>query len=434
MNLKKLIAIFCSSLLLVGCSNNMEDKNHGLDKDNPITVTIGTLEDTSLQTMIDDFNTTIGNDRGINIQYKPVTSIDELSSMDMVSTDYDTIYTLCSNGNVAELSNYFSAMDLGSTYFETAIEDVSLSGLRAIPTKLDVNVLVLNKTEWESFSITNGLDSSSLNTWDSIVSVAETYQNSTNGQPFLSISSSYDVALEMAYQLSNPMTITSSDGAVINVQSDTMQTIWNDISVSQIKGLFVSGGYENIENNTTIASYCPLSEIPKDDDILILQAPIVNNDVAPYYKLNTTAIAINSTDDTKIYVGVQFIKWLTSINMNSEYSLNDGCIPTNKNFKESSNDSLISAYNINEDGESIIMNLLSNERLFKVSPFDNITTLKTTLETKINQTSVHDTIVKRIQGGVLESKAYEGILDSSSFKTWYDDLCEQLKITFETQQ
>jgi len=435
MNLKKIVSIVLCSIMLVGCSQDMQDRKYGLDKDNPINVTVGTLEDTSLKNVIDDFNSTVGIDRGIVIEYKEVSSTDELSSMDIVSTDYDTIYSLCANNSIAELSSYFSALDLGNTYLDTSIEDISFSGLKAIPTKLDVNILALNKSEWESFASANALDTSSIETWDGILSVAETYYNSNDGKPFLSIYSGYDIALEISYQDANPLVTTSSNGASINLSKDVMQNVWNKVTAPQIKGYFIYGGYENLESDTTVASYCKLSQVTANDDVLILQAPYDNNST---YKLDITAMAINSTDDAKIYASVEFIKWLTSTDINYKYAINSGCIPANKdcqdvsNLKDYLNSDDISS-NVNTTAEILAVELIENKNVFRISPFDNISILETTLNTRINQTETHNTVTKRIQGGVLESKAYDGLLDSSSFKTWYDDICNQLRTTFGEQ-
>ena len=374
MNFKKIVSIALCSLMLVGCSQDVQDKKYGLDKNNPVSLTVGTLQDTSLENLIDDFNSTIGKDRGIVIQYTEVSSNDELSSMDMV----------------------------------------------------------LNKSEWESFSSANNLDTSMLSTWDGVLSVAETYYNSNDSKPFLSVYSGYDMALEMSYQNSVPIVSTKSDSASINLSSEAMQNIWDKIATPQIKGYFVYGGLDTVQDNITIASYCKLSELSNNDDILVLQAPFDNT---PTYKLNTTAMAINSTDDTKVYAGVEFIKWITSTDINYKYALNDACIPANKECQKTSNmkDYLYNenvSSSINASAELLAVDLLQDTSIFKVSPFDNISTLQTTLDSKINQSGVHDTLIKRIKGGVLETKAYEGILDSSSFKTWYDDICTQLRTTF----
>lgn len=428
MNLKKIVAVTLMGILLTGCSETSEDKKHGLDKENPITITMGTLEDDSLETMIDDFNSSIGADKGINIVYTPVSTIEEFSNTDMVSADYDTIYSLCTTNEIAELSNYFSAMDLGSTFFESSIETISLSGLRAIPISLDVNLLVVNLSEWESFANTNGLDTSSFNTWEGINLVAESYYNST-GKPFISVSSGYDVTSEMANQGYAPLVQTSKSGASINVQSDTLRNVWNYIVEPQIKGYMTMGGYQTIEDGTTIATYCPLSEIPNstESELLIFKAPSIDESISSYI-LDTTAIAVNSSSDTTIYACVQFIDYIINESCNYEYATSKRCIPANKNSNLD-----IDSNTINNSGENIAFDLISNGKVFKVSPFDNVSTLKTALENKINQASVHDTIVKRINGGILKNKAYEGILDVNSFKYWYDDICDQLKITFSQQ-
>jgi hypothetical protein len=88
--------------------------------------------------------------------------------------------------------------------------------------------------------------------------------------------------------------------------------------------------------------------------------------------------------------------------------------------------------NTNSNAELLALSLIDEGKVFKVSPFDNVSTLETILETRVNQNSSHDIIVKRQQGGILEDKLYEGILDGDSFKTWYDDICDQLKATFSS--
>jgi len=437
MNLKKIAVIILSSVLLTGCNQSIQDKNHGLDEDNPTTITLGTLEDTSLQNMVDTFNSTEGKARGINIELKTVSSVDELSSMDMVSADYNTIYSLCSTNKVSDLSEYFSSTDLGSTYLDTSIESVSLSGLKAIPIKLDINVLVLNQTAWNDFANANGIDTSSLSTWEGLISVADTYYQNSNGSPFLSVSSMYDVVMETSYQISSPIVKTAQSGASINLSADVMQTVWNNICTPQIKGFFTANGFSDVETGNTIASYCPLSDVPNDNNLLVLKAPYTYNGTDSYI-LDTTSIAVTSLDENVAYIGSEFIKWLTFEENNYKYALDSGSIPANKNCLETSNMKRYlydeeTSYNVNATGEMLALDLISANNCFKISPFDNIDVLKTTIESRTNKVSSHEIAVKRLNSGVLENKIYEGILDDSSFKTWYDDICNQLKTTFNEQ-
>lgn len=438
MNLKKIAVIILSSVLLTGCNQSVQDKNHGLDKDSPTTITLGTLEDTSLQNMVDTFNSTDGKSRGINIQLETVSSVDELSSMDMISADYNTIYSLCSTNKVSDLSKYFSSTDLGNTYLDTSIESISLSGLKAIPIKLDVNVLVLNQTAWNDFANANGIDTSSLYTWEGLISVADTYYKNCDGKPFLSVSSMYDVVMETSYQISSSIVKTAQSGASINLSANVMQTVWNNLCTPQIKGLFTDNGFSDVEAGNTIASYCPLSDVPNDSNLLVLKAPYTYNGTDSYI-LNTTSIAVTSLDENVAYIGSEFIKWLTSEENNYKYALDSGSIPANKNCLEASNMRKYlyneeNSYNVNATGEMLALDLIYSNKCFKVSPFDNIYVLKTTIESRTNKVSSHDIAIKRLNSGVLESRIYDGILDDSSFKSWYDDICNHLRTTFNEQQ
>jgi multiple sugar transport system substrate-binding protein len=211
-----------------------------------------------------------------------------------------------------------------------------------------------------------------------------------------------------------------------------MQVLWDTIATPEIKGLYTATNFENFQNGEVVAIYCPLSEIPNDDNILVLQAPY---SIGEDYMLDVTAMAVNSTDDTTIYASVDFIDWLTTPDINYQYAVNSGYVPSNLECQKVSN---MKEYLYNGDttedtnpnAELVALSVISDGYVFKVSPFDYISTLETILETRVNLDSSHDVIVKRQQGGVLEDKVYEGILDEDSFKSWYDDICEQLKVTF----
>ena len=81
------------------------------------------------------------------------------------------------------------------------------------------------------------------------------------------------MALEMSNQNSVPIVSTKSDSASINLSSEAMQNIWDKIATPQIKGYFVYGGLDTVQDNTTIASYCKLSELSNNNDISFYSSP-----------------------------------------------------------------------------------------------------------------------------------------------------------------
>lgn len=436
MKFKSLAIVILSAIMLTSCNASDKNKGNSLSANNPVTITLGSVEDTGLQTMIDEFNSTEGADKGIIVDLKTFDDDSSISSVDMVCSDYNTIYSTCSDQQVAELSDYFSSMYLGTNYISSAIETTSLSGLRAIPVKLDMNVLVVNKSAWEGFANAKGLDTSALATWDSMLSVAEQYYEYSNGEKLLSVSSVYDVAMENSYQISKPLTETSQSGAVINLTSELMLTVWDTVCVPQIKGYYTYGDYSNVQSGEVVMSYCPLSQVSNDDSIMVLQAPYKSGGYDNgRYVLDTTAIAVHSTDDTTIYASTVFIKWLTNQENNYRYALLDNSIPVCvDNLKESSIKSYLNdgTYSVNADGELLSVGLINEAKCFKVSPFDNVSTLEATIESRSNLVSQNETIKNRLNNGVLPAKVYEGILDGNSFKLWYDDISSQLQVAFNT--
>lgn len=429
MNFKKIAVVILSGLLLTGCSSN-----HGVSANSPITITLGSVENSVLSSMVDEYNSTSGKDKGINIELKSFSSESEISGVDVILADYDTIYNMGTTGNIADLSPYYSSVDLGKTYSKKSLEMSSLSGLRAIPVSSDINVLAVNQTLWNSFASANSFDTSSLSTWDNILNIANIYLDYSNGQPFLNISNTYDLSMEISYQMNEPIAQASQEGAVINLTANNMQFIWDNICVPQIKGLYSNTDISSISDGTSVVTYCALSEVPNDDNILVLQAPYVaNGNVA--YLLDVDALAINSTDDAIVYAGVQFINWFTSKENNLDYALDTRTVPVNINSLDVSNVKNIlyntdNSYDINVSGELLALDIVNNNQCFRISAFDNVNYFKDILTNKLNQGSSYGLVSKKRSNGVLEDKLYEGILDDTSFKTWYDDICTNLKATF----
>jgi multiple sugar transport system substrate-binding protein len=435
MYLKRLAVVVISGMLLTGCSFGNDDKSHGLSANSPTTITLGTQEDTALQSLVDEFNSTEGKKRGIVVEVENFSTESDISGVDVVCADYDTIYNLGLTGDIADLSSYYSSLELGNTFFKQSLELNTLSGLRAIPLSTDVNVLAIDQTLWNDFASQNALDVSSLSTWDGVLEVANTYSDYSDGKPLLTIDDTYNMAIELSYQMNLPLAQASQEGAVINLNNDNMLGVWDSICVPQIKGLYVSGvtpTFDSSDENYTVLTYCPLSEVPNDDNIMVVASPCVTDGINAHM-LDVTALAVNSSDEDVVYAGVQFIKWVTSDDNSLEYALNSKTVSVNvSNLDNSSVESKLNggSYDVNTSGELVGLSFLNDCQCFRVSAFDNVSVLKSTFNTKFNKTSSADVVAKKRANGVLEDKIYEDILDSSSFQTWYDDLCSSLKVTF----
>ena len=80
--MKKIAALLCACLILGGCSSqNPYEKE--LDPKNPITLTLwhyyNGIQKTALDNMIEEFNNTVGSEKGIVVEANNVGSILELT-------------------------------------------------------------------------------------------------------------------------------------------------------------------------------------------------------------------------------------------------------------------------------------------------------------------------------------------------------------------
>ena len=88
--MKRAILLFLSLLLLVGMLSGCASSDVKLNQKNPVTVTMwhnygGDMQDT-MDTLIDEFNSTVGKEQGIKIDVTAISSSAELNeSLTMIA-------------------------------------------------------------------------------------------------------------------------------------------------------------------------------------------------------------------------------------------------------------------------------------------------------------------------------------------------------------
>ena len=180
------IGIILIAAFVSGCSG----KKQLTDPKHPLSLTVwhyynGSQQE-AFQDLVDEFNDTVGKEKGIHVQCMSKGTVGELETAvqdaieekvgaeevpDMFSAYADTAYLIEQQGKLANISQYITEEEL-SEYVDSYIEEGYISedgGLRIFPVAKSTEILMINKTDWETFADATGASIEDFSTIEGIV-------------------------------------------------------------------------------------------------------------------------------------------------------------------------------------------------------------------------------------------------------------------------
>ena len=189
-----------AAVCLAGCSKGGA-KTVKLDSDNPVSLTVwhyyNGAQQAIFDTMIQEFNATVGKEKGIYVEAYSQGSVSDLeqaiqSSLnkevgagdlpDIFSAYADMAYTAQQKGILADLSQYLTKKER-EAYVTSYIDEGYLNNdgaLYLLPVAKSTEILMANQTDWEPFAEATGSTLDELKTTEGITEVAERYYNWTD--------------------------------------------------------------------------------------------------------------------------------------------------------------------------------------------------------------------------------------------------------------
>jgi multiple sugar transport system substrate-binding protein len=364
--MKKYIAfsIICI-LLLTSCKGD-----ELLDAKSPVTVNLwhnygGQMKNT-MDSLIDEFNDTVGKEKGIIINVTSLTGSatiheklklavnDEPGAPELpdITTLYpNTALMLASKGLLADIEEHFSEEEL-SLFIPEFVEEGRLPDgkLYVLPTAKSTEVMFLNTTIFNKFLKETDVSYNDLYTFKGILDTAEKYYIWTDkqtpdiendGKSFITYDSLFNIA-QIIYRQSGENFIV---GEKLNLSSHVFKDVWNYCFKPSVKGyVAVYDGYGSdlIKTGDVVASIGSTagvlfySDIVTYDDnltepaeFLILPYPVIDggNKIAIQ---RGGGMCIIKSNDKKEYAAGIFLKWFTNPEQNLKFVSSTGYIPVTK--------------------------------------------------------------------------------------------------------
>ncbi len=356
-----LMLIFLILLSSVGCSTKTV-----LNPKRPVTLTMwhnyGGQMKNLMDEMIDEFNRTVGTEKGIIIS---VTSISGSSALhdklisaafgdpgapelpDLAVVYPKTALKLVEKDLLVDLSGRFTEEEL-SAYVPRFVEEGRLKGgLFVFPIAKSTEALFVNKSIFDRFAADTGSTYDELSTFEGIMRTADKYHEWSEGKAFYMPDSVFNMAIIGMNQLGEDFV--QNNG--LNTAGRVYKKIWDTYFLSAVKGstaifdgystdLFKTGDIVCSTGSTAGVLFYPPTVTYADNtkenaEYAILPYPVFEGGRKVALQRGSGMCVIKSDEQKEIAAAV-FLKWFTAPEQNLHFTASSGYLPvTEKAFGDS---------------------------------------------------------------------------------------------------
>ena len=456
----------------VGCGASGSSSSTVLSPKDPVTITAWTYYNgdqlETFQSLMDTFNSTVGQEKGIIVKGSSQGSVGELETSVLESADgkvgapplpnifsayADTAYTVDQMGLLADLSPYFTE-DERSAYVKGYLDEGDFDGngsIKIFPTAKSTELLFLNDTDWQDFAAATGASYDDLDTIEGLVDTAGKYYDWTaaqtgEGKALFGRDAMANYLLIGAQQLGNPVFEVETGKMTVTLTEETARRLWDGYYVPFLKGWFDATGRfrsDDIKTGNVIgyvgssssATYFPSQVMTSDTEshdiaLKVLPAPHFADEVRAVTVQQGAGMAVTKGTDAEIAASVEFLKWFTQPENNIAFAVGSGYLPVT--YAANDMDAIrASGLDLTDKMDSILTGAVESVQtldLYTPNAFPGGADARNVLEHTLSDLATADraTVEERIAAGQTPEDAEAEFLTEDYFQNWYTSLCDQL--------
>ena len=360
--MKKALSLILAGLLLLLTFNGCSQKTK-LDPDDPVTLTMwhvyGSQTESPLNDSINEFNRTVGKEKGIVINVVSVSSssaIDEaltaaakntpgVPALPDLFTAYPRVAEIIGYDNLLNWNDYFTDQELSAFVDEFIEEGYFENQLLMLPVAKSTELLFVNQTLFDKFGSAANVSTESLSTFEGLFSACEKYYDWSDGQDMFQINDFYNYSLTGMAAYGEEFIVNGK----LNLESDAFGKVWAPMAHAGIYGgLCLGDGYasdrwktgEVISNIGSTAGILYLRDYvtyadntTEDIETSILAYPRFENGESTVVHRGSGLFASKNEDEQKNEAAAVFAKWLTEKENSLGFVTKAGYLPvTNDAF------------------------------------------------------------------------------------------------------
>lgn len=470
---KRILCALCVSGLVfaaAGCG----DKSP-LDPKNPTSITIWTYYNgdqlSAFDGLVEEFNETVGAEKGIIVKSVSQGSVNDLETNVLAAVQgevgadevpnifmayADTAYTVDQMGQVMDLKDYLSEEEKNA-YIDSYIKEGDFAGtgeIKIFPTAKSLEVLVLNKTDWDVFAAETGASYDDLADMESLVATAQKYYEWTDaktpdvpddGKALFGRDAMANYMLIGSMQLGQEIFQVSDGKMTLNFDKSVARKLWDNYYIPYIKGYFAATGRfrsDDIKTGNIIAyvgSSSSVSFFPDTVSVSDSESYPIEMDVlaCPEFEGDDYAVqqgagmVVTKGEEAEVYACVEFLKWFTADERNIKFSVDSGYLPVTKtgNNKDAIagsgaeiKDSMLKTLNVGVD-------MVNSNEMYTTKAFEGGNKARNILEYSLSDKAAADreiVVGKMAQGLSMEESVAEFELDDN-FDAWYEETLQSLQ-------
>lgn len=467
-------------VLMAGCGSKSP-----LDPKNPVSLTVwhyyNGSQQTAFDTLVEEFNNTVGREKGIYVQSYSQGSVSDLetavrdsingkvgaqSMPDIFSSYADTAYEVEQQGALADLSAYLTEEEL-ALYVDSYIEEgrIAANGtLRIFPTAKSTEIMLINKTDWEPFAAATGASLEDLKTIEGVAATAKAYYEWTDGltpnvpgdgRAFYGRDAVANYFIIGMQQLGVELFHVENGEVTLNTPKEELYRLWENYYVPIVKGYF--GAYGRFRSDdvktgdilaytgsTSSAMYFP-DQVERDNgsyaiDYAVMDAPIFEG--GRHYAVQQGAgMVVSKSDQRREYASVEFLKWFTQAENNLQFGSVSGYLPVRKEANNVGQlDKVIAEKELSVapktyDCLSAIFTQMGEMTLYTNKSFRNGSAARKVLEYNLADQAAADRekVAQAVAGGAQLEEAAAPYVTQEAFEKWYNDFCNALNAAVNGQ-
>ena len=461
------------ALSLAGCGNKSP-----LDPKNPVSLTVwhyyNGSQEAAFDTLVEEFNDTVGREKGIYVQSYTQGSVSNLESAvrdaiggkvgadampDIFSSYADTAYEIELAGALADLSGYLSQEELDQ-YVDSYIEEGRIAAdgtLRIFPTAKSTEIMMLNRTDWEPFAAATGASLEDLETIEGVVATAEAYYEWTDsltpgvpedGKAFYGRDAVANYFIIGMQQLGVEIFQVENGEMTLHTPKEELRRLWENYYVPMVKGYF--GAYGSFRSDdvktgdilaytgsTASAMYFPdqveLDSGSHEITYTVLNAPVFQGG-QNYAVQQGAGMVVSKSDERREYAAVEFLKWFTQAENNLQFGCVSGYLPVRKEanriekLEQVIADRGLEVAPKTYDCLSILFDGMEDMTLYTNKSFQNGSAARKVLEYNLADQAAADRaeVLEAIAQGESLEEAAADYVSEAAFEQWYTSFCAAL--------
>ena len=428
----------------------------------------------AFDTLVEEFNGTVGKEKGIYVASFSKGSVTELETAvmdslegkvgadpmpDLFSSYADIAFQLVQSGALANLSGYVTEEEL-SAYVADYVDEGRIGpdgALMIFPVAKSTEIMMLNKTDWDVFAAATGAELSQLATMEGVVEVSRSYYEWTDsltpdvpddGKAFYGRDAMANYFYTGACQLGQELLTVEGDGARIRADKEVFRKLWENYYVPMVSGWF--GAYGKFRSDdvktgdllaytgsTASVGYFPSRVEGVEDthpiEYLVLDAPIFQGGQKVVVQQGA-GMVVTKSDERRERACVEFLRWFTQPENNLVFGAGSGYLPVQKQAQQADTlRQVVSDRNltINPITEACLRHCMEQMgacTYYSPRVYANSSNLRKVLEYGLSDKVAADlaAIEEAVAAGASRETALKPYVSEEAFETWYEEFTQRL--------